>query len=53
MERMATAMQANVAEVTDAFATQKVVFKSQLRAWVSVTFGNPVAVNVARHNDAT
>jgi hypothetical protein len=43
MERMATAMQANVAEVTEAFATQKVVFKSQLRAWVSVTFRACVA----------
>ena len=38
MERMAAAMQANVAEVTEAFATQKVVFRNQLRPWVSVTF---------------
>jgi hypothetical protein len=38
MERMATAMQANVAEVTDAFAMQKIVLKSQLRAYMSVVF---------------
>jgi hypothetical protein len=38
MEGMSAAMQANVREVTDAFAMQKVVFRNQLRAYVSVSF---------------
>jgi hypothetical protein len=47
MEGMATAMKANVAEVTEAFALQKVAFKYQLRAFVSVGFRTCIEQDVS------
>jgi len=48
MEALADAMKANVKEVTEAFAMQKVVFRSQLRAYVSVSFRGCIEQDASR-----